>query len=295
MPDRRAEPGPTRPAAPRELPPGAAAAADDLVRAYQHGEGQPGIAYGIVAGRDPGPRGWRGRTLARRATARRGHGVPHRLHDQELLGLGAAGAARRRRLRLDDPVTDFVPELARLAGRTADSPPISLRHLLTMTAGFPTDDPWGDRQQGTPLPEFGGNPGPGGAGGVGPGHPFRVLQPGLRPARSGHLGRGRGCLPGRGAGRAARPARHEPHRVRGGGVQPGRAGPGVRPRRGWLDRAHPGSAWGVRADGRRVQQCPGSGPLGGRLCRGLPAGQPAGQAMPTRCRRPRAARCSSPR
>src|SRR5207237_9655150 len=28
------------------------------------------------------------------------------------------------------------------------------RHLLTMTAGFPTDDPWGDRQQGLPLDEF---------------------------------------------------------------------------------------------------------------------------------------------
>ncbi len=31
---------------------------------------------------------------------------------------------------------------------------MSLRHLLTMTAGFPTDDPWGDRQQGMPLEEF---------------------------------------------------------------------------------------------------------------------------------------------
>jgi len=31
---------------------------------------------------------------------------------------------------------------------------VSIRHLLTMTAGFPTDDPWGDRQQGLPLQEF---------------------------------------------------------------------------------------------------------------------------------------------
>ena len=31
---------------------------------------------------------------------------------------------------------------------------MSIRHLLTMTAGFPTDDPWGDRQQGLPLEEF---------------------------------------------------------------------------------------------------------------------------------------------
>ena len=56
--------------------------------------------------------------------------------------------------RLDDPVNDFVPELRGYPGVTDDSPAISLRHLLTMTAGFPTDDPWGDRQQGTPLPDF---------------------------------------------------------------------------------------------------------------------------------------------
>ena len=37
---------------------------------------------------------------------------------------------------------------------TTDSPPITIRHLLTMTAGFPTDDPWGDRQQGLDLGAF---------------------------------------------------------------------------------------------------------------------------------------------
>jgi CubicO group peptidase (beta-lactamase class C family) len=52
------------------------------------------------------------------------------------------------RLRLDDPVADHLPQLAGLRGPTADSPAITIRHLLTMTAGFPTDDPWGDRQQG---------------------------------------------------------------------------------------------------------------------------------------------------
>jgi CubicO group peptidase (beta-lactamase class C family) len=58
------------------------------------------------------------------------------------------------RLRLDDPVGQLVPELANLRGPTADSPVITIRHLLTMTAGFPTDDPWGDRQQGLDLDRF---------------------------------------------------------------------------------------------------------------------------------------------
>jgi CubicO group peptidase (beta-lactamase class C family) len=50
-------------------------------------------------------------------------------------------------LALDDLAEEYVPEL-RSSG-------VSIRHLLTMTAGFPTDDPWGDRQQGLPLEEFG--------------------------------------------------------------------------------------------------------------------------------------------
>jgi CubicO group peptidase (beta-lactamase class C family) len=57
-------------------------------------------------------------------------------------------------LRLDDPIADHVPELARVRLPTTDSPPITIRHLLTMTAGFPTDDPWGDRQQGLDLGAF---------------------------------------------------------------------------------------------------------------------------------------------
>ncbi len=58
------------------------------------------------------------------------------------------------RLRLDDEIARFVPELAAVRLPTRDSPPITIRHLLTMTAGFPTDDPWGDRQQGLDLGEF---------------------------------------------------------------------------------------------------------------------------------------------
>ena len=58
------------------------------------------------------------------------------------------------RLRLDDPVGRWVPELADLAGPTADSPPITIEHLLTMSSGLPTDDPWGDRQQGLPPDAF---------------------------------------------------------------------------------------------------------------------------------------------
>ena len=58
------------------------------------------------------------------------------------------------RLALDDRIDDYVPELRSLRYPTTDSPPITIRHLLTMTAGFPTDDPWGDRQQSLPIDAF---------------------------------------------------------------------------------------------------------------------------------------------
>ena len=58
------------------------------------------------------------------------------------------------RLRLDDPVATHVPALAAWRPPTTDSPPVTIRQLLTMSAGLATDDPWGDRQQGLPLDAF---------------------------------------------------------------------------------------------------------------------------------------------
>lgn len=50
------------------------------------------------------------------------------------------------KLRLDAPAADYAPELRLLQYPTCDSHPISVRQLLTMTAGWPEDNPWGDRQ-----------------------------------------------------------------------------------------------------------------------------------------------------
>jgi CubicO group peptidase (beta-lactamase class C family) len=55
------------------------------------------------------------------------------------------------KVALDAPVETYVPELRGWKYPTEDSPKIRVRELLTHTAGFVTDDPWGDRQ--TPLPE----------------------------------------------------------------------------------------------------------------------------------------------
>ena len=49
------------------------------------------------------------------------------------------------KLKLDDPISLYLPQMEnqRLTG---DAPPIAIRDLLVHSAGFPTDDPWGDRK-----------------------------------------------------------------------------------------------------------------------------------------------------
>jgi CubicO group peptidase (beta-lactamase class C family) len=50
------------------------------------------------------------------------------------------------KLRLDDPVENYIPELKKVTYLTTDASPITIRHLMTHAAGFPEDNPWGDRQ-----------------------------------------------------------------------------------------------------------------------------------------------------
>lgn len=51
-----------------------------------------------------------------------------------------------RQLALDDPVAKYLPEFRRTKLPTSDSAPVTIRQLMTMTAGLPEDNPWGDRQ-----------------------------------------------------------------------------------------------------------------------------------------------------
>ncbi len=50
------------------------------------------------------------------------------------------------KLRLDDPAYTYIPEMKGLQYLTTDASPITIRNLLTHAAGFPEDNPWGDRQ-----------------------------------------------------------------------------------------------------------------------------------------------------
>ena len=58
------------------------------------------------------------------------------------------------KLALDAPAELYVPELKAWRYPTSDSPKITVRNLLTHSAGFVEDNPWGDRQQVMPEAEF---------------------------------------------------------------------------------------------------------------------------------------------
>ena len=60
----------------------------------------------------------------------------------------------RGALSLDATVESLVPSFSKLRLPTADSHPITLRDLLTHSAGFVTDDPWGDRLLAQSLDDF---------------------------------------------------------------------------------------------------------------------------------------------
>jgi CubicO group peptidase (beta-lactamase class C family) len=130
------------------------AAVDALAEGFQRRGTQPGLAYGIVdAGRLVHAGGFGEQWLGGPAP---GAGTVFRIASMTKSFTAAAVLALRDagQLALDDLAEEFVPELRGLALPTPDSPRVSIRHLLTMTAGFPTDDPWGDRQQGLPLAGF---------------------------------------------------------------------------------------------------------------------------------------------
>ena len=57
------------------------------------------------------------------------------------------------KLRLDDDITIYLPWTDSI-GVPEFGHPITVRDLLTMNAGFPTDDPWGDRQESLEIETF---------------------------------------------------------------------------------------------------------------------------------------------
>src|SRR5579859_102911 len=127
---------------------------DDIAAEYWQPGGQPGLVFGVV--RD-------GELVHCGRFGQRFLGGPapdadtvFRISSMTKSFTAAAIMLLRDEglLALDDPAGEYVPEMRGWTPVTPDSGRVTVRHLLTMTAGFPVDDPWADRQQGLPLEDF---------------------------------------------------------------------------------------------------------------------------------------------
>ncbi len=131
-------------------------AVDSLIRAFAAQRQVPGYAYGIIVDGQlvhviaEGLREVPSRARVDTSTVFRIASMSKSFAALAILRLRDDG-----KLALDDPVEQYVPELRTLRYPTADAPRITVRHLLTHSAGFPEDNPWGDQQLDATDDDFG--------------------------------------------------------------------------------------------------------------------------------------------
>lgn len=120
---------------------------DQLYKEYAEQNHFPGLAYGIVVdGRlvhtgNIGYTNLKDKIAATSKSEFRIASMSKSFTAMAILKLRDEG-----RLKLDDPAYLYIPEMKGLKYLTKDASPITIRNLLTHSAGFPEDNPWGDRQ-----------------------------------------------------------------------------------------------------------------------------------------------------
>jgi CubicO group peptidase (beta-lactamase class C family) len=133
--------------APTDAQKSAFAAIDPLFETLQRESHIPGLIYGVVA---DGKLAYV-RALGVQDTKTNAPVTPDTVFriasmSKNFTALAALKLRDEGKLSFDAPAERYIPELKRLKYPTTDSPKITVRDLITHTAGFVTDDPWADRQ-----------------------------------------------------------------------------------------------------------------------------------------------------
>jgi CubicO group peptidase (beta-lactamase class C family) len=120
---------------------------DRLFREWAEKQPTPGVAWGVVIDGELAHAGAFGlRDVAAQAPVTVDTVFRIASMTKSFTALAILKLRDEGKLSLDDPVARHVPELANLRYPTTDSPPVTIRHLLSHAGGFPEDNPWGDRQ-----------------------------------------------------------------------------------------------------------------------------------------------------
>jgi CubicO group peptidase (beta-lactamase class C family)/2'-5' RNA ligase len=119
---------------------------DAVARSIAEREHVPGIAYGVVREGELIRGGGVGSFVAGEDRAPDEDTV-FRIASMSKSFTGAAlmTLVDEGTVRLDDPVATYVPEASALPLATGDAPLLTVRHLVSMESGLPTDDAWADR------------------------------------------------------------------------------------------------------------------------------------------------------
>jgi len=120
---------------------------DELFRAYAADKKIPGMVWGIVIDNrlaHVGTFGFRDLASSTPVTADTAFRIASMT--KSFTALAILKLRDQGKLSLDDPVSKWIPQFARMELPTRDTPPLTLRQLLSHSAGFPEDNPWGDQQ-----------------------------------------------------------------------------------------------------------------------------------------------------
>ena len=121
---------------------------DRLFADFQQSSHAPGLVYGIVAdGRLVHVKGYGVQDLTAKRPVTADSLFRIASMSKAFTALAILKLRDEGKLALDDLAEKHVPEMGAWRYPTADSPRIRVRDLLNHSAGFVTDDPWGDRQQ----------------------------------------------------------------------------------------------------------------------------------------------------
>lgn len=114
---------------------------------YAEANNYPSIAFGIVAGGKlvyTGSKGSANLGSGYKADANSLYRIASM--SKSFTAMAILKLRDEGKLDLTDPVAKYIPEM-NLAGKLAsDAPEVNIQHLMTMSAGFPEDNAWGDRQ-----------------------------------------------------------------------------------------------------------------------------------------------------
>jgi CubicO group peptidase (beta-lactamase class C family) len=120
---------------------------EKLYQDYSEENHFPGLAFGLVVDGQLILSGANGFSeIAKSVKATPGSLFRIASMSKSVTAMGIMALRKEGKLKLDDPAYLYIPELKSMSSLTTDAPPITVRHLLTHAAGFPEDNPWGDRQ-----------------------------------------------------------------------------------------------------------------------------------------------------